>query len=240
MATVIAETKTALEPSESFADIVERLESSESFADIAERLGDISPDRIIWLPRPATEEDVVRLCEKKRLVELIDGFLVEKAMGFRESLLAALVINYLINFTKPRKLGMVGAPDAIMRLRPGQVRLPDVSFVTWERLLATNAHTKKVAPLGPDLAVEILSEGNTRKEIDRKRHELFEAGTKLIWVIDPKTRTAEVYDDPAQPDKMIPIGEAGALDGGTVLPGFRLLLSELFADLDPPAPPTGT
>jgi Uma2 family endonuclease len=227
MATAIAEPTTALDP-------------SESFADIAERLGGISPDRIIWLPRPATEEDVVRLCEKKRPVELIDGFLVEKAMGFRESLLAAMLINHLINFTKPRKLGLVGAPDAIMRLRPGQVRLPDVSFVTWERLLATNAHTKKVAPFGPDLAVEILSEGNTRKEIDKKRRELFAAGTKLMWVIDPKTRRAEVYEDPAQPDKMVPIGEAEALDGGTVLAGFRLLLTELFADLDPPAPPAST
>jgi Uma2 family endonuclease len=234
MTTATAESITALEPSESFADIAERLEPSESFADIAERLGGISPDRIIWLPRPATEEDVVRLCEKKRLVELIDGFLVEKAMGFRESLLAASVIMFLKNFISPRKLGLVGAPDAIMRLRPGHVRLPDVSFVTWERLLATNAHTKKVAPLGPDLAVEVLSEGNTRKEIDRKRRELFAAGMKLMWVIEPKTRTAEVYDDPAQPEKMISIGETEALDGGAVLPGFRLTLAELFADLDPP------
>jgi Uma2 family endonuclease len=222
------------------AEPITALEPSETFDDIAERLGGIPPNRIIWLPRPATEEDVVRLCEERRLVELIDGFLVEKVSGFRESVLAASLICYLVNFTKPRKLGLVGAPDAIMRLRPGLVRLPDVSFVTWERLLATNAHTKKVAPLGPDLAVEILSEGNTRKEIDKKRRELFAAGTKLMWVIEPKTRTAEVCDDPAQPDKLVLIGETGALDGGAVLPGFRLLLSELFADLDPPAPPTGT
>jgi Uma2 family endonuclease len=227
MAMATAEPTTALEP-------------SETFADIAGRLGDIPHHRIIWLPRLATEEDVVHFCEKHSPVELIEGFLVEKAMGFRESLLAALLINYLVNFTKPRKLGLVGAPDAIMRLRPGLVRLPDVSFVTWERLLATDAHTKKVAPLGPDLAVEILSEGNTKKEIDRKRKELFKAGTKLMWVIDPKTRSAEVYDDPAQPDQMVLIGEAEALDGGAVLPGFRLLLSELFADLDPPSPPTSS
>ncbi len=214
--------------------------ATETFADIAGRLGDIPPERIIWLPRTATEEDVVRFCEEQRPVELVEGFLVEKAMGFRESLLAASLIMFLKNFTSPRKLGLVGAPDAIMRLRPGLIRLPDVSFVTWERLLATDAHTKKVAPLGPDLAVEILSEGNTRKEIDQKRRELFAAGTKLVWVIDPKSRTAEVYDDPARPNQMILVRETDVLEGGAILPGFRLPLADLFADLDPPTSPTAS
>jgi Uma2 family endonuclease len=209
----------------------------ETFADIARRLGDISPERIIWLPRPATEEDCVHYCERHGPIELIDGFLVEKAMGYRESLLAVLLIHHLTNFVLPRKLGLVGAPDAIMRVRAGQLRLPDVSFVTWERLLATDAHNKKVAPFGPDLAVEVLSEGNTRAEIDQKRREFFAAGTKLIWVIDRKARTAEVYDDPARPNQMTLVRESEALDGGAVLPGFRLTLADLFADLDPPTPP---
>jgi len=211
---------------------------TETFADIAGRLGDIPPERIIWLPRTATEEDVVQFCEEQRPVELIEGFLVEKAMGFRESLLAATLIMFLKNFASPRKLGLVGAPDAIMRLRPGLIRLPDVSFITWDRLLETDAHTKKVAPIGPDLAVEILSEGNTRKEIEQKRREFFVAGTKLVWVIDPKTRTAEVYDDPTQPNQMVLVRETDVLEGGTLLPGFRLPLANLFADLDPPNQPT--
>ena len=74
----------------------------ETFADIAERLGGIPVGRIIWLPRPATEDDVVRVTEADRPVELIDGFLVEKAMGYRESLLAASLIMFLKNFTSPR------------------------------------------------------------------------------------------------------------------------------------------
>ena len=216
------------------------LEPTETFADIAGRLGDIPPNRIIWLPRPATEDDVVRFCEGHRPVELIEGFLVEKAMGFRESLLAASLIMFLKNFASPRKLGLVGAPDAVVRLRPGLVRIPDVSFFSWDRLLTTDAHTKKVAPLGPDLAVEILSEGNTRNEIDQKRRELFEAGTKLVWIIDPKVRAAEVYGDSTHADRMVLIREGDVLEGGTVLPGFRLPLAELFADLDPPASPTAT
>lgn len=211
--------------------------TTETFADIAERLGGIPSSRIIWLPRPATEDDAVRFCEARRPVELVDGFLVEKALGFRESLLASLLIHHLTNFVLPRKLGLVGAPDAIMRLRPGLLRLPDVSFISWDRLLATGAHTRKVAPLAPELAVEVLSEGNTRTEIDQKRRELFAAGTQIFWVIDPKTRTAEVFDDPARPNQMTPSREADALDGGTVLPGFRLPLADLFNDLEPPAAP---
>jgi Uma2 family endonuclease len=210
--------------------------TTETFADVAHRLGDIPPHRIVWLPRPATEDDCVRYCEVHGPAELIDGFLVEKAMGYRESLLAASLIMFLKNFTSPRKLGLVGAPDAIMRVRPDQLRLPDVSFVTWERLLASGAHKKKIAPFGPDLAVEILSESNTRAEIDQKRRELFGAGTRLIWVIDPKTRTAESFDAPARPNHMTLVRDTDALDGGDVLPGFRLPIADLFADLEPPAP----
>jgi Uma2 family endonuclease len=208
----------------------------ETFADVARRLGDVPPHRIIWLPRPATEDDCVRYCEAHGPAELIDGFLVEKAMGYRESLLAAIPIHHLLSFVLPKKLGLVGAPDAIMRVRPGQLRLPDVSFVTWDRLLAADAHNKKIAPFGPDLAVEILSESNAHAETNQKRRELFGAGTRLIWVIDPKTRTAEVYADPSRPSQMTPVRETDALDGGAVLPGFRLTLADLFGDLEPPAP----
>ncbi len=208
----------------------------ESFADVARRLGGISPDRIIWLPRPATEEDCVHHCERHGPAELIDGFLVEKAMGYRESLLTVALIRFLANFILPRKLGLVGGPDAIMRLRGGQLRLPDVSFVTWERLIATDAHNKKVAPLAPDLAAEVLSESNTRAEIEQKRREFFKAGTKLIWVIDRAARTAEVYADPKRPDDMTLLREGDTLDGGSVVPGFALPLADLFADIEPPAP----
>lgn len=203
--------------------------------DALRALGDIPAERIIWLGREATEEDCIRYCEVHGPAELIDGFLVEKAMGFRESVLASLIIHHLLAFVLPRKLGLVGAPDAIMRVRKNQLRLPDVSFVPWARLIETDAHKKKVAPFGPDLAVEVLSEDNTQAEMDRKRREFFAAGTRLVWVIDPKTRTATVYDDPARPNHATTVSETGTLDGGAVLPGFTLSLAALFGDIEPPA-----
>jgi Uma2 family endonuclease len=206
----------------------------DTLADVLRHLGDIPLCRILWHPRPgtATEEDQIRMVdgEPKRLVELLDGILVEKAMGHRESLFAASLISLLMAFVRPRNLGVIGAPDAIMRLQAGRNRLPDVSFTAWENLPSADAHLRPVADFAPDLAVEIVSEGNTRAEIDAKRREFLAAGTKLVWVIEPLDRTVEVYADPSRPDLMTLLREADALDGGTVLPGFSLPLAELFND----------
>lgn len=206
----------------------------ESFADIVHALGDIPLSRIVWRPYPgtATEADQLRLVdgEPRRLVELIDGILVEKAMGHRESLFGAVIIHHLMAFVRARNLGMIGGADAIMRLQPGRNRLPDVSFTPWDRLPTGTAHLRPVADYPPDLAVEVLSDGNTVAEIDRKRREFFAAGTRLIWVIDPDPRTVEVYADPRQPDLMTLLRATDTLDGGAVLPGFALPLAELFDD----------
>jgi Uma2 family endonuclease len=82
----------------------------------------------------------------------------------------------------------------------------------------------------PDLAVEILSPSNTADEIQRKRGEYFNRGTQLVWIIDPRARTAEVFTAPAASTLL---HEADTLDGGVVLPGFTLPLRDLFAELDP-------
>jgi Uma2 family endonuclease len=88
-------------------------------------------------PRPgyATENDVIALHDREnRLFELVDGVLVEKAMGFYEARLAAFLIEILGSFARRRDLGVVVGPDGMMRLAPGLVRMPDVSFISWPRL----------------------------------------------------------------------------------------------------------
>lgn len=204
---------------------------TDTLADVIDRLGGVPLDRILWDPRPgtATEADVLRLLdgEPKRLVELVDGILVEKPVGYREGLLAITLGSILFNFVRPRKLGVVGAPDSPMRLKRGQDRMPDISFTAWANLPSGDAHLGRVAPYAPDLAVEILSPSNTRGEIEQKRREYFAAGTKLVWIVDPDARTVAVYTDP---DTHTLLTEADTLDGGAVLPGFALPLAELFND----------
>jgi Uma2 family endonuclease len=79
------------------------------------------------------------------------------------------------------------------------------------------------------LAIEIPSEGNTPGEMQRKLRDYFAAEVRLVWYIDPRSRTAMVY---TAADNGEPLTEADVLDGGAVLPGFSLPLSKLFAKLE--------
>ena len=109
----------------------------ETVGDLLDHLGGIAPERVRLSPAPgtATEEDVLHVHDHTgRLCELVDGVLVEKAMGFRESLLAAALIIILGNSVRPRNLGLVTAPDGMVRLAAGLVRIPDVAFISWDRL----------------------------------------------------------------------------------------------------------
>lgn len=205
----------------------------EDLAELLEQLGGISPRRVRYHPFPgtATEADVLALLEapRKRLCELIDGVLVEKAMGFNESMLAGVVIEKMNGFVRPRNLGIVTVPDGPMRLWVGRIRYPDVAFTSWDRLPGRRPPRVPIPDLAPDLAVEVLSDSNTPAEMALKRQDYFSAGTRLVWEIDPETRSARVYTDP---DTFTELTAAGTLSGGEVLPGFALPLAEVFAELD--------
>jgi Uma2 family endonuclease len=147
-------------------------------------------------------------------------------MGTREALLASVLAHFLWTFVEEHDLGLVLGGDGFLRLMPGLVRIPDVSFLSWSQLPEGKLPDVAIAPLAPYLAVEVLSPSNTRGEIKRKLKDYFLAGTQLAWIIQPKTQTADVY---TSPDDKKRLGKAGVLDGGSVLPGFRLALPELFA-----------
>ena len=205
----------------------------ETVADLLRRLGNIPARRVRLDPTPgtATERDVVAANERKdktALYELVDGTLVEKPMGLEESGLAALLIMFLNNFVHPRGLGLVTAPDGPFRVESGSIRLPDISF--FARASHPGMRLKgPVAPIAPDLAVEVLSKSNTKAEIARKLREYFASGTKLAWIVDPKTKSIRVHTSPTESTRLD--ADSGAvLDGGTVLPGFQLPLADLFAD----------
>jgi Uma2 family endonuclease len=197
----------------------------ETVADLLESLGDIPPRRIRMHPWPgtATEDDVIAIhAREKRLCEPVDGTLVEKSVGFDESRLAVELSTSLVQFLRQHDVGTVAGEAGMMRLRTGLVRIPDVSFVRWERLPEKYG---PIPPLAPDLAIEILSKSNTRKEMQRKLREYFEAGTQLVWYFDLRARTVTVY---TAPDRFTVLDESQTLDGGDVLPGLVIPLRELF------------
>jgi len=203
-----------------------------TMADLLEQLGDIPPFRVRLRPPPgeATESDVLALHDHEhRLFELVDGVLVEKAMGFRESILAAALIRFLAAFVQDRNLGVVAGSDGMMRLFPKTVRMPDVAYVSWARFPAGHVTATPIPDLSPDLAVEVLSASNTPAEMLRKRGEYFRAGTRLVWIIDADARTISVFTSAGEE---LLLGEKDQLSGGVVLPGFVLPIADLFAKLD--------
>ncbi|MBC8113224.1 MAG: Uma2 family endonuclease [Candidatus Saccharimonas sp.] len=206
--------------------------SPDTIAELLQQLGDIPPERVRLKPTPgtATKRDLLRLLDKFNIqCELVDGTLVEKAMGQIESNLGALLIHYLYSFLDGNDLGRVYASDAPHELVSKLIRLPDVAFASYGRIPEGEARKKPVASWAPDLAVEILSKSNTRKEIDRKRREYFDAGVRLLWVADPRKKTVKVY---TSCDDCVTLGTADMLDGGTVLPGFKLSIGEWYAKVD--------
>lgn len=201
-------------------------------AELLHQLGDIPADRVRLDPLPgmATKKDLVRLLERDNLpCELANGTLVEKAMGQLESELGGLLIHYLYLYLASHDLGRVFGADAPHELKKRLIRMPDVAFVSHGRIPSGPARKKAVASWAPDLAVEILSKGNTPSEMELKRREYFEAGVRLVWIVDPRKRTVDVY---TSADSHATVNETGVLDGGDVLPGFKLKLRDWFAKVE--------
>src|SRR5262249_19514756 len=147
--------------------------------------------------------------------------------GLMESCLTLDLVGFLREFIRQHDLGILAGADGPFRLLRSLVRLPDIAFVAWEQLPQRDVFPDaRIADLAPALAVEVLSESNTRKEMLRKRKECFLAGVRLVWIVDPEKRTVTVYTSPEEEQELT---ESDTLDGGDVLPGFALALSDLFA-----------
>ena len=205
---------------------------TDTFDHLLRELGDVPPERVLVRPAPgtATEQDLLYLLEHEdRACELFDGVLVEKVLGREESIIALTLARLLGNYVHERQLGVMSGADGPMRFRVGLVRLPDVAFISWERIPGISS-VQPIPSIIPDLTVEVFSRGNTRREMERKRKEYFDAGVRLAWFVDPKQRTVAVYTSASEPDRVLTATET--LNGGTVVPGFELKLSELFSILD--------
>ena len=206
-------------------------------SDILEELGRIAASRVRSEPAPgkATIADLIRVNVEGCLCELVDGILVQKACGWKESLIVAALIQRLRQFVEIDNQGLIIGPDACFEIFRTLVRSPSVSFVSWSRLPEGKIPTTPVPQVVPDLAIEILSTGNTFMEMSRKRHEYFHAGVRLVWMVDPRERTVAVYTSASEYQML---DERQILTGHDVLPGLEINLADVFAELDRCPPPT--
>jgi Uma2 family endonuclease len=199
-----------------------------TLAELIHALGDIPLDRVQMTPPPgtATEPDVLAVyAHERRLCELVDGVLVEKPVGYRESRLASILGHFIESYLDTQNLGATAGEAGMLRLDAGLVRIPDLSFVVWEQFPNREWPAEPMPEAYPDLAVEVLSASNTRREMERKRREYFAAGTRLVWEVDPDARAVDVYTDP---DHSTRLEESQSVDGGDVLPGFTLSIRRWF------------
>jgi Uma2 family endonuclease len=202
--------------------------SYRTIAELLHALGDISSDRVRMDPPPgtATEADLLAAYARDKVpCELVDGVLVEKPMGFRESRVASVLGYFIECYLETNNFGLTVGEAGMLHLEVGLVRIPDVSFMTWDQFPNRECPAESAPDAFPDLAVEVLSISNTRNEMKRKRREYFAAGTRLVWEVDPVARTIDVYTDP---DTFTRLDESQTLDGTPVLPGFTLSIRRWF------------
>lgn len=178
--------------------------------------------RKVW-----TEEEFLSLPDDEYHYELVDGEVVMNSAGMRHGEIAVLVGAALITFVRSERLGSVCDSSTGFRMKSGNYRSPDVSFISKEQLQGMRRAPLKMFQGAPNLAVEILSPTDTIEGIHNKIVELFDNGTKLVWVVNPLQETVLVHHSP-QPDKLLFPGDT--LDGEEILPGFSLVVAELFAE----------
>lgn len=176
-----------------------------------------------WL----TPDDLLRMPDDGYQYELIEGELQRMAPdnmehgGIGDNLSAPLSW-----FVRKRRLGRVFSNVGFtLADDPPTVLGPDVSFVRADRVPPPDAQSGFVA-MAPDLAVEVLFPSNTAGEIARKIRIYLAAGVRLVWIVDPVSRTVAVHH-PDRTGRILIEGEA--LDGEEVVPGFSLPVSEVFA-----------
>lgn len=170
--------------------------------------------------------------EPEGLYEVVDSRVVEKTpMGAFEVWIASRLTQAMGAFATANRLGQVVTEmlfviDEARELK----RRPDVAYVSFDRWPRGRRIPRTAAwEVIPDLAIEVVSATNTADEVLAKIHEYFRASVRRVWVVYPSTVQVYDYDSPTT---VRILARAEELDGGAVLPGFRLPLAMLFEDED--------
>lgn len=177
--------------------------------------------------RTMTADDLWRMPADGQRHELVRGELRTMApAGGGHGVLAMRLGSRLCVHVEREQLGVVLAADTgfFIQRSPDTVRAPDVAFVAQGRIPPDGIPAKFV-PFAPDLAVEVVWPGDTLVEVEEEVQDWLDAGTKLVWVVNPKRRTVAVHRASADPRVLRAEDD---LAGEDVVPGFSLRVGELF------------
>jgi Uma2 family endonuclease len=177
------------------------------------------------LVRPGLDND------EESLYEVVNGQRVEKPfMGAWRVRIANVLAWYLETFARQYQLGrvVIEVIFAFPLLQGVQQRRPDAAFVSYERWAkGRQPPDTDPWPVVPNLAIEVNRKSNLGDEIVGKIQEYFQAGVQMVWVLYPIQRLVYAYESPT---RVQILSEREELDGGSVLPGFKLPVAALFED----------
>jgi Uma2 family endonuclease len=204
----------------------------------------IENDRIVIIPDPFAEpkppaKPSAQWTEAELLAlprgdgykrELVNGEIIMSPAGANHGSVVMRLARAIGNHADAHGLGVTFDGQTGFRMpATSDVLSPDVSFVTTDRLRAAGGVPAGFFQGSPDLAVEVLSPGDSVRMIEEKLRQYLANGTRLAWVVSPGQQTVHVYRT-LTPDRMLKAGDA--FDGEEVLPGFTYPVADLFAPID--------
>ncbi len=177
-----------------------------------------------------TDAEFMALNRDGHRYEIVNGELIDMGnSGAKHGYVCSILMILLGGYVHIHKLGAMFDSSTAFKMKSGNKRSPDVSFMAKERLQGLDDLPDGFLEGAPDLAVEILSPSNTVEEIHNKLVEYFENGARLVWVIHPKEQYVLVYRSAREPDRLLK--STDFLDGEEIVPDFTLQVAELFQKL---------
>ena len=174
-----------------------------------------------------TAEDLLRLYSQGVRGELIRGVLCETvSAGHEHARVVVALSSELRGYVRPRRLGQVAGSDGgiLLQRGPDTVREPDVYYISAERL-PLDARVRGYLEVAPEIVAEIISPGDSQREVNDKTRMWLSHGVSTVWEIYPEERAIVVNNTDAPP---VTLTEDDTLEGGDVLPGFSCPLRDIF------------
>ncbi len=179
------------------------------------------------LTKSITADELLAMPDDGHRYELVEGELRRMSpAGDEHGQVGMELAIPLGSHVKKNKLGKLYLAETgfLIRTNPDTVRAPDIAFVRMERIKQTPG-IKGYRVGAPDLAVEVVSPGDTVNEVEDKVAEWLEGGARMVWVVSPKLHTVTVYRSLTD---IVTLTAKDKLDGGEVVPGFQMNVAEIF------------
>lgn len=180
---------------------------------VVERVHYKSTDFLAWSALPENQN---------RLFELIHGEIFEKVVSFKPAKLILRIQGLIGNFLDQNPVGYVTGAEDTYVLADEHAFMPDVGYISRARL---PEEPEREVLTAPDLAIEVKAPTDSKRAMRNKAEIYLAFGTQMVWLVFPDERLVEVY---MSDHDVIEVRAGGTLDGGELLPGFKLAVNDIF------------